>query len=171
MLNQKIHALSQETQQRQHAQAELARSNDALKQTLIDLQNALEAVQTEKMSGLGQLAAGIAHEINNPISFIHGNITYAGEYYNDLIRIIHFYQTEYPNPSKLIQQEIEKLDLDFIKEDIEIIKDYGELPWVDCSPGQINQVFMNLLNNAIDALEEAEKGRSSEQLQNHPSHI
>jgi signal transduction histidine kinase len=232
LLNQKIHALSQEIQQRQQAQAELARSNDALKQTLIDLQNALEVVQTEKMSGLGQLVAGIAHEINNPISFIHGNLTYASEYYNDLIRIINFYQTEYPNPSKLIQQEIEKLDLNFIKEDIEsllksmnagskrvteivkslrnfsrldeskfkavdihegleaalmilqnrlkpgdrhagieVIKDYGKLPWVDCSPGQLNQVFMNLLNNAIDALEKAEKVRSSEQLQNHPSRI
>ena len=119
LLNQKIHALSQEIQQRQHTQTELARSNDTLKKTLIKLQNALEAVQAEKMSGLGQLAAGIVHEINHPISFIHVNLTYAGEYYDDLLKLIHLYQQEYSNPSQLIQQEIEKLDLDFIQKDIE----------------------------------------------------
>jgi PAS domain S-box-containing protein len=232
LLNQKIHALSQEIQQRQQTQAELAKSNETLKQTLVKLQNALEAVQTEKMSGLGQLVAGIAHEFNNPISFIHGNLTYASEYYDDLLRLIQLYQKEYPNPSQAIQQEIQALELEFLQEDIqkllqsmrtgservtkiveslrnfsrldeaafkvvdihegleaalmilqsrlspndrhsgiEIIKDYGQLPQVDCSPGQLNQVFMNLLNNAIDALEEAEQKRSIEQLQNHPSRI
>ncbi|MEH2379780.1 MAG: ATP-binding protein [Nostoc sp.] len=240
VLNQKIQALSKEIQQRQHLQLELAQSNETLKQTLIKLQNAVEAVQTEKMSGLGQLVAGIAHEINNPVSFIHGNLTYASEYYDSLLKLIHLYQQEYPNPSLVIQQEIEALDLDFIQKDIkkllqsmqtgserireivksfrnfsrldeatfkavnihegleaalmilqsrlnpsgrhsgiEVIKDYGELPWVSCSPGQLNQVFMNLLNNAIDALEEAEQVRwsptdrrsSPESMQNYPSRI
>ncbi|MDZ8223768.1 ATP-binding protein [Nostoc sp. ChiVER01] len=222
MLNQKNHALSKEIQQRQRIQAELAQSNETLRQTLLKLQNALEVVQTEKMSGLGHLVAGIAHEINNPISFIHGNLTYASEYYDDLLKLIQLYQQEYPNPSLVIQQEIETLELDFIQQDIkqllqsmrtgseriseivkslrnfsrldeatfkevdiheglesalmilqsrlnpskrhsgiEVIREYGELPLVCCSPGQLNQVFMNLLNNAIDALEEAERVRSS----------
>ncbi|MEH2438501.1 MAG: ATP-binding protein [Nostoc sp.] len=240
LLNQKNHALSKEIQQRQRIQAELAQSNETLKQTLLKLQNALEVVQTEKMSGLGHLVAGIAHEINNPISFIHGNLTYASEYYDDLLKLIQLYQQEYPNPSLVIQQEIEALELDFIQQDIkqllqsmhtgserireivkslrnfsrldestfkvvdihegleaalmilqsrlnpgkrhsgiEVITEYGELPLVCCSPGQLNQVFMNLLNNAIDALEEAEQVRSSpsnprssqEIMQNEPSRI
>ncbi|MGF2034199.1 MAG: PAS domain-containing sensor histidine kinase [Nostoc sp. CmiVER01] len=240
ILNQKNHALSKEIQQRQRIQAELAQSNETLRQTLLKLQNALEVVQTEKMSGLGHLVAGIAHEINNPISFIHGNLTYASEYYDDLLKLIQLYQQEYPNPSLVIQQEIETLELDFIQQDIkqllqsmrtgseriseivkslrnfsrldeatfkevdiheglesalmilqsrlnpskrhsgiEVIREYGELPLVCCSPGQLNQVFMNLLNNAIDALEEAERVRSSstdrksspEIMQNDPSRI
>lgn len=118
LLNQKIHALSKEIQQRQRIEVELSQSNETLKQTLIKLQNALEAVQTEKMSGLGHLVAGIAHEINNPISFIYGNLTYASEYYDDLLKLIQLYQQEYPNPSRVIQQEIKALDLDFIQKDI-----------------------------------------------------
>ncbi|BAY15824.1 two-component sensor histidine kinase [Anabaenopsis circularis NIES-21] len=236
VLNQKIHALSKEIQQRQRIQVELAQSNETLKYTLIKLQNALEAVQTEKMSGLGQLVAGIAHEINNPISFIHGNLAYASEYYDDLLKLIHLYQQEYPQPTPKIEQAIDNIDLDFLQEDIqkllqsmqmgsqriaeivkslrnfsrldeakfklvkihegleatlmilqsrikpsaeycgiEVIKEYGELPLIYCSPGQLNQVFMNILNNAIDALEEAEKLRllaaSPELKQNYPSRI
>jgi len=240
VLNQKNHALSKEIQQRQRIQVELAQSNETLRQTLLKLQNALEVVQTEKMSWLGHLVAGIAHEINNPISFIHGNLTYASEYYDDLLKLIQLYQQEYPNPSLVIQQEIEALELDFIQQDIkqllqsmqtgseriseivkslrnfsrldeatfkvvdiheglesalmilqsrlnpskrhfgiEVIREYGELPLVCCSPGQLNQVFMNLLNNAIDALEEAEQMRcsptdrrsSQEIMQNDPSRI
>ncbi|MBN3910373.1 MAG: PAS domain-containing sensor histidine kinase [Nostoc sp. NMS1] len=240
LLNQKIHALSKEIQQRQRIEVELSQSNETLRQTLIKLQNALEAVQTEKMSGLGHLVAGIAHEINNPVSFIYGNLTYASEYYNNLLQLIHLYQQEYPNPSLVIQQEIQVLDIDFIQNDlkkllqsmqrgseriseivkslrnfsrldeatfkvvdihegleaalmilqsrlnpshqhsgIEVIKEYGELPWISCSPGQLNQVFMHLLNNAIDALEEAEQVRwsatdrrsSPQPMQNDPSRI
>jgi signal transduction histidine kinase len=232
LLNQKIHALSKEIQQRQRIQVELSQSNETLRQTLIKLQKALEAVQAEKMSGLGQLVAGIAHEINNPISFIHGNLTYASQYYDELLKLIQLYQQEYPHPSLVIQQEIKALDLDFIQHDIkqllqsmetgsqriseiikslrnfsrldeatskvvnihegleaalmilqsrlkpsdrhsgiEVIKEYKELPEISCSPGQINQVLMNLLNNAIDALEEAEQGRSLQTIQNYPSRI
>ncbi|MEH2326867.1 MAG: ATP-binding protein [Nostoc sp.] len=240
ILNQKNHALSKEIHQRQHIQAELAQSNETLKETLLKLQNALEVVQTEKMSGLGHLVAGIAHEINNPISFIYGNLTYAREYYDDLLKLIQLYQQEYPNPSRVIQQEIKALDLDFIRQDIkqllhsmqtgseriseivkslrnfsrldeaifkavdihegleaalmilqsrlnpnkrhsgiEVIKEYGELPLISCSAGQLNQVFMNILNNAIDALEEVEqvlscstdRRSSQEVMQNHPRRI
>uniref|UniRef100_UPI0038992503 sensor histidine kinase n=1 Tax=Calothrix rhizosoleniae TaxID=888997 RepID=UPI0038992503 len=119
VLNQKIHALNQEIQQRQRIQVELAQSNETLKQTLTKLQNALQVVQTEKMSGLEQLIAGIAHEINNPISFIYGNLNYAGKYYDDLIKLIHLYQQEYPHPSQVIQQEIETIEMDFLEQDIQ----------------------------------------------------
>ncbi|HIK04869.1 MAG TPA: PAS domain-containing protein [Trichormus sp. M33_DOE_039] len=240
VLNQKIHALSQEIRQRQRIETELVQANETLKQTLVKLQNAIESVQTEKMSGLGQLVAGIAHEINNPISFIHGNLTYAGQYYDDLLKLIHLYQQEYPHPSQVIEQEIEALELEFLQQDIkkllqsmqtgskrvaeivqslrnfsrldeakfklvdihegleatlmmlqsrlqlithnssiEVIREYSELPLIYCSPGQLNQVFMSLLNNAIDALEETEQLRSPptdpssspKPTQNHPSRI
>ncbi len=232
LVNQKIHALSQEIQQRQRAQIELAQSNETLKQTLSKLQNALAAVQTEKMSGLGHLVAGIAHEINNPISFIYGNLTPASEYYDDLLKLIQLYQQEYPHPSSIIQQQIEAMDLAFLQQDIkkilqsmrtgservgeiikslrnfsrldeaaskevdihegleaalmilqhrfnpngqhsgiEVIKEYRQLPRTYCSPAQLNQVFINLLDNAIDALEEAERARSLEHRQNHSSRI
>ena len=218
VLNQKIHELSKEIQKRKRIQAELTDSNETLKQTLSKLQKALDAVQTEKMSGLGQLVAGIAHEINNPISFIHGNLHHARNYYDDLLALIHLYQQEYPQPSRVIQNKIVELDFDFLEQDIEkflhsmqtgsnrvkeivkslrnfsrldeakfkevdvhegleatlmllqnriqssdchskieIIKDYGELPLIHCSASAINQVFINLLNNAIDALRDKEK--------------
>ncbi|NEP45533.1 MAG: PAS domain-containing sensor histidine kinase, partial [Okeania sp. SIO2H7] len=216
-----IHALNKEIQQRQRIQSELAKSNEALKQTLTKLQTALDAVQTEKMSGLGQLVAGIAHEINNPISFIHGNLPHAKDYYDDLLALIHLYQQEYPQPSSAIQDKIVELDFDFLEQDIdkllhsmqtgsnrvkeivkslrnfsrldeaefkevdihegldatlmllqnrlsasdrncniEVIKNYGKLPLIHCSASAINQVFINLLNNAIDALREDKKKRS-----------
>jgi signal transduction histidine kinase len=160
------------------------------------------------------MVAGIAHEINNPVNFIFGNITPATEYVKNLLNIIENYQQEYPNPSPIIQDAIEDLDLDFIADDlqkllgsmkegaqrirdivlclrtfsrldeaemkavdinegldstlrilqhrftetnsrpeIEIIKEYGELPLVNCYASQLNQVFMHILNNAVDALE------------------
>lgn len=187
-----------------------------LEQALYELQRTqAQLVQTEKMSSLGQLVAGVAHEINNPVSFITGNISYACEYIQDLLRVVKLYRQHYPQPVEVIQSESETIDLDFLIEDlpkllksmkvgtdrihqivlslrnfsrldesdmkpvnihegidntlmilqnrlkakgespeIEVIKDYGTLPAVECYPGQLNQVFMNLISNAIDALEE-----------------
>jgi len=174
-------------------------------------------IQMEKMSGLGQLVAGIAHEINNPINFIYGNITHASTYITDLLKLLNIYQNTYPNPSQEIEQIIEEIELDFLANDlhkilhsmqagaerirqivqslrnfsrldeaaikevdlheglestlmilqhrlkgklgkpnIEVYKDYGNLPKVECYPSLLNQVFMNLLNNALDALENKE---------------
>lgn len=173
-----------------------------------------QLIQTEKMSSLGQLVAGIAHEINNPVNFIYGNINYASEYTQDLLHIVELYRQHYIEIPD-IQKEIQTIDLDFIAEDfpklldsmkigaerireivlslrnfsrldeaemkavnihegidntllllqnrlkpkpgcpeIQVIKKYSDLPKVECYPGQLNQVFMNLLANAIDALEE-----------------
>ncbi|MDZ8055585.1 MAG: PAS domain S-box protein [Aulosira sp. ZfuVER01] len=173
-----------------------------------------QLIQQEKMSSLGQLVAGVAHEINNPINFIHGNLSPADEYVQDLLELLKLYQYHYPHPDAEIQNFSETIDLEFIVDDlskllssmkigtnrireivlslrnfsrldeadmkavdihegidstllilqnrlkakpecagIEIIKEYGNLPLVECYPGQINQVFMNIINNAIDALE------------------
>ena len=223
VLNQKIRELSREIRQRQRAQAELAQSNEALQNTLIKLQNALDAIQAEKMSGLGQLVAGIAHQINNPISFIHGNLQYAMEYFNDLLALLQLYQREYPHPNSAIREKAHELELEFLEQDIkklfssmqtgsnrikeivlslrsfsrldeaefkevdihegldatlmllqnrlkpsehhspiEVIRKYSKLPSIHCFPGLLNQVFINLLNNAIDALEDAEREKSFE---------
>jgi signal transduction histidine kinase len=187
-----------------------------IRETLNQLQQTqMQLVQQEKMSSLGQLVAGVAHEINNPVNFINGNIGYATDYVRDLLELLHLYQTTYPNPTTAIQEKAEAMDLDFLSEDlpsllssmrmgadrirqivlslrnfsrldqaemkpvdihegidntllilksrlkltsakfeIQVIKDYAELPPVDCYAGQLNQVFMNILGNAIDALDE-----------------
>ena len=177
-------------------------------------QTEAQLVQNEKMSSLGQMVAGIAHEINNPINFIYGNLTYASDYIQDLLEILRLYQESYPNPNQEIQSQAEEIDLEFLTDDlpkllnsmqagterirrivlslrnfsrldeaekksvnihegidssllilqnrlksssketdIEVVKDYGELPLVECYAGQLNQVFLNVLSNAIDALE------------------
>jgi signal transduction histidine kinase len=204
-----------------------------LEQTLYDLQQAQsQLVQTEKMSSLGQLVAGVAHEINNPVNFIYGNLQYAQDYIKELVSAIHLYQECYPEPLQKIQTYLEEIDLGFTLEDlpklldsmqigcdrirnivlslrnfsrldeaevkpvnihdgiestllilqsrlksntpsptIAIVKQYGELPPVSCYAGQLNQVFMNLLSNAIDALESHNEQRSSEEIKACPSTI
>ncbi|MBO3461264.1 ATP-binding protein [Aetokthonos hydrillicola] len=217
LLNEKIKELTKEIQQRKQVEENLCMTNDILQKTLYKLQaTQIQLIQTEKMSSLGQLVAGIAHEINNPMNFIHGNIFHASEYIQNLLGLVQLYQQEYPDPSQEIQEEIAAINLDFIKQDlnqllesmrvgtdriceivkslrtfarvdeaeiknvdihsgidstlvilqhrlkakpespkIEVVKEYGELPVVNCYPGQLNQVFMNILSNAIDALEES----------------
>lgn len=206
--------------------SELNEKNQSLQQALQELKRTqIQLIQSEKMSSLGQMIAGIAHEINNPINFIHGNITHTSEYVHNLLDLIAVYQQEYPEPSPTIEDKSEEIDLEFLAQDlpkvidsmkmgssrirnivlglrnfsrldesemkpvdihegientlmilhhrfkknsidskqtnkqrpaeIEVIKEYANLPEVNCYPSQLNQVFMNILSNAIDALEES----------------
>lgn len=188
----------------------------ALTQSLQQLQHTqLQLIQSEKMSTLGQLVAGIGHEINNPIGFIGGSLPHVKEYTHSLLELVKMYQEKLPDPGPEIQDRLEELELDYLEEDlpkllasmnqgverlremslslrtfaradisrkmefqvhegldstlmllkhrlkacggrpeIQVIKRYGELPAISCYPGQLNQVFMNLIANAIEAFEE-----------------
>ncbi|MEH2232861.1 MAG: ATP-binding protein [Nostoc sp.] len=188
-----------------------------LSKTLKELQNTqAQLIHTEKMSSLGQLVAGVAHEINNPANFIHANLNHASVYSQDILDLLKLYQQTYPNPTPEISDRAQDLDIEFLAEDlpklmasmqvgtkrirqivlslrnfsrldeadmkfvdinegldntlmilnhrltatpnqpeIQIVKKYGDLPLVECYAGQLNQVFMNVLVNAIDAVEES----------------
>ncbi|HBB33758.1 MAG TPA: hypothetical protein DDZ80_19285 [Cyanobacteria bacterium UBA8803] len=201
---------------RKLAEAREQAKTQQLEQTLRELtQTQAQLIQSEKMSSLGQLVAGVAHEINNPVSFVSGNLEHANHYFQQLLDLIDAYQQHYPNPPAAIQAQMEEIDFNFLARDlprlldsmqvgadriseivkslrnfsrldeaevkrvdihegldsnlmilqhklkaqgqqaeIQIFKEYGNLPKVECYPGQLNQVFMNLLTNAIDALEE-----------------
>ena len=210
-------ALQDKTQALQIAQQDTEAKNLSLQETLAALQETqTQLIQTEKMSSLGQLVAGVAHEINNPVSFIYGNIRYADEHAKNLLGLIELYQQYYPDPADEIRNRIDEVELDFLLSDlpkllksmqvgaeriqqivlslrtfsrmdeaemksvnihdgldstllilqnrlkatpkrpaIEIMRRYGELPQVECYASQLNQVFMNLLANAIDAIDES----------------
>ncbi len=188
---------------------------EQLAQTVTELHNTqAQLIQTEKMSSLGQLVAGVAHEINNPVNFIYGNLSHASEYTKDLLCLVELYRQHYPNPHPEISECSEAVDIEFLAEDlpkilgsmkigverirqlvvslrnfsrsdraekkavdihegidstllilqhrikatsdrdtVKIIKEYGDLPLIECYASSLNQVFMNLISNAVDALE------------------
>ena len=197
---------------------DLNEKNESLEATLDELKlTQAQLVHSEKMSGLGQLVAGIAHEINNPVNFIYGNLACAEEYTGDLLSLLETYQAQYAQPNKAIEEKKEEIELDYLMSDlpqmiasmkmgaerikeivlslrtfsrmdesdmktvdihegidssllildhkikgdgissIGVVKDYGDLPKIQCYAGQLNQVFMNILANAIDALYELEE--------------
>lgn len=207
-LEKRNNEFSRELYERKAAERKLQLALTDLKQTQVQL------IQSEKMSGLGQMVSGIAHEINNPVNFIHGNLNHLNRCVEDLLGLSRLYQETYPEPSETIKQELEDVDLDFLHADIpkllqsmnvgtgrirEIVKSlrnfsrldeaavkkvdiheglestlmilqhrlqaksdrpavkvvrcYGQLPMVECYAGQINQVFMNIMVNALDAME------------------
>jgi len=197
------------------SQATLESQSRELEQTCLDLQQAqIQLVQAEKMSSLGQLVAGVAHEINNPVNFIHGNIRHLETYLQDLLEFLALYESHYPQPVDEIRQAAEDLEIAYIKDDltkilpsmsmgterirdivlslrnfsrmdeaeckavnihdgiestllilqhrlksqserptIEVVREFAAMPPVECFAGQLNQVFMNIISNAIDALE------------------
>ncbi|BBD67252.1 serine/threonine protein kinase with two-component sensor domain [Nostoc commune NIES-4072] len=205
----------------QYAQ-QLERSFEALENALNDLQQAqIQIVQSEKMSALGNLVAGVAHEINNPVGCIIGNVGAVQNSINDLFALIDLYNDKFPQPGTEIEEELETIDLEYLRDDlpkliramkdggdriksiskslrtfsradsdqkqlfnlhegidstililrhrlkanetrpaIEVVTNYGNIPATNCFPGQLNQVFMNILANAIDALDESNNGRS-----------
>ena len=233
--NGKSHALSiaRNISKRKQAEKDLKQRTQELERTLEKLKSTQsQLIQTEKISQLGQLVAGVAHEVNNPVSFISGNLSHATEYVKDLINLVNSYRLEFPSPGDAIEEQIEEMDLEYLVGDlpkiissmklgtdrikdimlslrnysrtssdekkavnlhegidttlmilshrlkakpkcpaIEIVKNYGDLPLVECYYGQINQVFMNLLSNAIDSLEEFSKGKSYEEITQNPNTI
>ncbi|MBW4645445.1 MAG: hybrid sensor histidine kinase/response regulator [Goleter apudmare HA4340-LM2] len=217
----KLHQLNQKLEQRA---TELNATVEQLQQSQFQL------AQSDKMSTLGELVAGVAHEINNPLGFIQGNLLYVQQYIKNLIELIYLYKK--PASQEEIQEYETKIELDYLLKDlpqilnsmedgvericdvslslrtfsradsaikipfnihnginstililkhrlkasdihpaIEVIRNYGDLPDIECFPGQLNQVFMNLLANAIDAIEESNIGRSYSEIEANPNKI
>jgi two-component system, NtrC family, sensor kinase len=218
--------LTSEIAERKEIEAAMRHSEAALKEQTQELQATLQQlkqtqshlIQTEKMSSIGQLVAGVAHEINNPVNFIHGNLSYLDQYTSGLLELLELYQASNIEPLPTIQEKLEELDLEFLSADIskilqsmrigterirdivlslrnfsrldesefkkadihagidstltilqhrlratsnrpeiQIVKNYEKLPSIECCPGQLNQVFMNIISNGIDAIEESDR--------------
>ncbi|MDX2240396.1 MAG: ATP-binding protein [Leptolyngbyaceae cyanobacterium bins.302] len=221
--------LGQVTVNERRLRKEMAKSAQAL-QALQQTQAQL--IQTEKMSSLGQLVAGVAHEINNPINFIYGNLPHATDYTKDLLKLVELYDEKYGKQDSEIQEYRDDIDLEFLVDDlpkmlesmqigadrireivlslrnfsrldeaemkrvnihegidstllilqnrlkassghpgIEVVREYVDLPLVECYVGQLNQVFMNILSNAIDALDQYNQRRSPEEIAANPATI
>jgi signal transduction histidine kinase len=210
-LQKKLHEQNAQLQESEALEREKAQQ---LEQALQKLKQAqAQLIQSEKMSSLGNVVAGVAHEINNPISFIKGNLRPVTEYTQDLLKLVQLYEEDLPNPTQAIQEQLEAMDLTFLRNDlpkliasmsigadriieivqslrnfsrldeaelkavdiheglestlmilqhrlkdevgqtiIKVVKEYEKLPKIECYAGQMNQVFMNVLTNAIDAL-------------------
>ncbi|WP_442948619.1 hybrid sensor histidine kinase/response regulator [Nostoc sp.] len=226
-LHLKISHLTYTLEQRvQERTAELTQSLQQLQQTQLQL------IQSEKMSTLGQLVAGIGHEINNPIGFIEGNFSYITEYTNNLLHLVNLQQKKLPHPEPEIEELLNQMDFEYLAEDIpkllasmrqgidrlkgislslrtfarsdisskmefqiheginstlmllkhrlqnkgnhpaiEVITQYGKLPPISCYPGQLNQVFMNIIANAIDALDDLNQNHSDQKIAACPNTI
>ncbi|MFN6562859.1 MAG: AAA family ATPase [Nostoc sp. ChiSLP01] len=218
---------------RKQSELALQQKSHDLEQALINLQNAqLQIIQSEKMSALGNLVAGVAHEMNNPLGFISASLKQTKPTIADVFEHLRLYQESLPNKSEEILEHAQKIDLDYTLEDlpkvidsmtiacdrlknistslrtfsradrdykvafnihqgidstililkhrlkaneqrpaIEVLSEYGNIPQIECFPGQLNQVFMNILANAIDALEDSNNGRTFEQIQLNPNLI
>ncbi|BAZ36816.1 response regulator receiver sensor signal transduction histidine kinase (plasmid) [Calothrix sp. NIES-4101] len=217
----------------QNLEQQVAERTEELTKALQQVQQSqIQLVQSEKMAALGQLVAGIAHEINNPVNFIHGNLKHLEEYTQIFLDFLQLYQKYYPNPVEEIQEQAEEVDLEFVQEDavkmltsmkigterirqivlslrnfsrideadfkavdihegiestlmilqhrlkaksespeIQLIREYDKLPPVECYPGLLNQALMNILANAIDALEEFNTKRTYQQIEDNPNRI
>lgn len=210
--------------------AQLLNTLQESEQTLLKSQAQL--LEQDKMAVLGQMVAGITHEINNPVSFIAGSLKYGREYLDDIISVLRLYQEHYPEPHAAIAEKIQDVDFNYLLEDfsnlldamqegtdllrqistsarvfsrsdreqkveydvhkiinsalmllkhrlkanmsrpaIEVVRQYAELPMVRCYPGQLSQVFLNILANAIDAFEDHNRDRSYDELELHPNQI